>query len=129
LANRVQLLFTSIGPVEGFLKAGRLKAIAVTGPHRLAALPDVQTVSENAIPGYEFTTWYGLVAPAGTPKAIIAQLNAALRTAMASADVKDKLAIIGGDLTVGSPEEFTQMLQRETIRWHKLAHDIGLKIE
>jgi tripartite-type tricarboxylate transporter receptor subunit TctC len=129
LANRVQLLFTSIGPVEGFLKSGKLKAIAVTGPTRLAALPDVQTVAENAIPGYEFMTWYGLVAPAGTPKPIIAELNAALRKTMASADVKDKLATIGGDLTVDSPDEFAKMLRSETLRWHKLARDTGMKIE
>ena len=60
LADRVQLLFTSMGPVEGHLKAGKLKPIAVTGPRRLASMPEVQTISENAIPGYQFTTWYGL---------------------------------------------------------------------
>ena len=65
LADRVQLLFTSIGPVEGHLKSGKLKAIAVTGPKRLASLPDVPTVSEIALPGYQFMTWYGLAAPAG----------------------------------------------------------------
>ena len=84
LADRVQLLFTSIGPVEGHLKTGKLKAIAVTGPKRLAALPDVPTVSENALPGYEFLTWYGLAAPAGTPRPIIDRLNADLRKTMAS---------------------------------------------
>jgi tripartite-type tricarboxylate transporter receptor subunit TctC len=129
LADRVQLLFTSIGPVEGHLKSGKLKAIAVTGPKRLAALPDVPTVSEIAIPGYEFMTWYGLAAPAGTPRPIIDRLNADLRKTMASPDVMEKLANIGGDLTVNSPDEFTAMIRSEVGRWHKLARDTNLKVD
>jgi tripartite-type tricarboxylate transporter receptor subunit TctC len=129
LANRVQLLFTSMGPVEAHLKSGKLKAIAVTGPRRLAALPDVQTVSENALPGYEFTTWYGLAAPAGTPKPILDRLNADLRKTMASPEVKEKLASIGGDLTVTSPEEFSAMIRNEIGRWQKLVKDTGLKVD
>ena len=129
LADRVQLLFTSIGPVEGHLKAGKLKAIAVTGPKRLVALPDVPTVSEIAIPGYEFMTWYGLAAPAGTPRAIIDRLNADLRKTMASPEVMEKLANIGGDLTVNSPDEFSAMIRSEVGRWHKLAKDTNLKLD
>ena len=129
LADRVQLLFTSIGPVEGHLKTGKLKAIAVTGPNRLAALPDVPTVSENALPGYQFLTWYGLAAPAGTPRPIIDRLNAELRRTMASAEVREKLASIGGDLTVNSPDEFAAMLKSEVVRWQKLARDTNLKID
>jgi len=129
LADRVQLLFTSIGPVEGHLKAGKLKAIAVTGPRRLASLPDVPTVSEIALPGYEFLTWYGLAAPAGTPKAIIDRLNADLRKTMASAEVMEKLGSIGGDLTVNSPDEFAAMIRTEVGRWHKLARDTNLKLD
>src|SRR5262245_33024434 len=127
LADRVQILFTSIGPVEGHLKAGKLKAIGVTGPKRLAALPDAQTVSESALPGYEFLTWYGLAAPAGTPRPIIDRLNADLRKAMASPEVVDKLASIGGDLSVNSPDEFATMIRNEVVRWQKLARDTNLK--
>jgi tripartite-type tricarboxylate transporter receptor subunit TctC len=129
LADRVQLLFTSIGPVEGHLKTGKLKAIAVTGPNRLAALPDVQTISENAVPGYQFLTWYGLAAPAGTPRPVIDRLNADLRRTMASAEVREKLASIGGDLTVNSPDEFAAMLKSEVVRWQKLARDTNLKLD
>ena len=88
LGDRVQLLFTSMGPVEGHLKSGKLKAIAVTGKQRLAAILDVMTISENALPGYEFTLWYGLVTPAGTPRAVFDRLNADLRRTMASAEVR-----------------------------------------
>lgn len=129
LTDRVQILFTSMGPVEAHLKSGKLKAIAVTGPKRLAALPDVQTVAESALPGYEFLTWYGLAAPAGTPKPILDRLNADLRRAMASPEVKEKLASIGGDLTVTSPEEFTVMIKSEVARWQKLARDTNLKLD
>jgi tripartite-type tricarboxylate transporter receptor subunit TctC len=129
LADRVQLLFTSIGPVEGHLKTGKLKAIAVTGPKRLAALPDVQTISENALPGYEFLTWYGLAVPAGTPRAIVDRLNADLRKTMASPEVRDKLSSIGGDLTVNSPDEFAAMIAAEVVRWKKLVKDTGLTVE
>jgi len=129
LADRVQLLFTSTGPVEAHLKSGKLKAIAVTGRNRLASLPDVQTVAESAIPGYQFTLWYGLVAPAGTPRPVIDRLNADLRRTMASPEVKEKLASIGGNLNVGSPEEFAAVLRDETVRWAKLAKDVGIKME
>lgn len=129
MADRVQLLFTSMGPVEGHLKSGKLKAIAVTGTKRLASAPEVPTVSENALPGYDFTTWYGIAAPAGTPRAIIDRLNADLRRTMAAPDVIEKLASIGGDLTVGSPDEFATLLKSEIVRWHKLVNETGLKVD
>ena len=129
LADRVQLLFTSTGPVEAHLKSGKLKAVAVTGKARLPSLPDVPTVAESALPGYQFTLWYGIVVPAGTPRAIVDRLNADLRKTMASPDVKEKLASIGGNLNVGSPEEFAAVLRDETVRWAKLAKDVGIKLD
>ena len=129
LADRVQLLFTSTGPVEAHLKSGKLKAIAVTGSSRLTSLPDVPTVAENAIPGYQFKLWYGLVAPAGTPRAIVDRLNAELRKTMASPDVREKLASIGGSYQVGSPDEMSALLKTELANWTKLAKDVGIKPE
>jgi tripartite-type tricarboxylate transporter receptor subunit TctC len=129
LADRVQLLFTSTGPVEGHLKTGQLKAIAVTGRTRNPALPDVPTIAENAIPGYEFRLWYGVVAPAGTPKAIVDRLNADLRKTMASPEVAEKLASIGGNLDVGTPEAFGTLVREEVVRWSRLAADVGIKAE
>jgi tripartite-type tricarboxylate transporter receptor subunit TctC len=129
LANRVQLLFTSMGPVEGHVKSGKLKAIAVTGRKRLPSLPDVQTIGESAVPGYEFTLWYGIAVPAGTPRAAVDRLNADLRRTMESAEVRDKLASLGGILAVGSPEEFGALVKSEIVRWTKLAKDTGIKAE
>ena len=128
LANRVQFLFTSIGPVEAHLKAGKLKAIAVTGTSRLASLPNVQTVAET-IPGYKFTLWYGVTVPANTPKPVIDRLNADLVRTMAAPEVKEKLASIGGTLTVGTPEAFGTMMRDEVVRWIKLAKDVGIKAD
>ena len=128
LANRVQLLFTSIGPVEAHLKSGKLKAIAVTGTQRLAALPNAQTIAET-IPGYKFTLWYGVAAPANTPKPIVDRLNADLAKTMASPEVREKLASMGGDLTVGTPEQFGALMKDETARWIKLAKDVGIKAD
>jgi tripartite-type tricarboxylate transporter receptor subunit TctC len=129
LGDRVQLLFTSLGPVDQHIKAGKLKAIAVTGKSRLASLPNVPTIAENAIPGYEFTLWYGIVAPAGTPRDVIDRLNADLKKTMASPEVKEKLATIGGDLRVGTPDEFGALMKNEMVRWRKLAKDVNIKAE
>lgn len=129
LADRVQILFTSISPVEQYLKAGKLKAVAVTGPKRLAALPNVPTVSENGIPGYDFTTWYGVLAPAATPAPIVNRLNAELRRAMQSPEVRDKLAAMGADLSVGSADDFAELLRSELVRWTRLVKETGLKVD
>jgi tripartite-type tricarboxylate transporter receptor subunit TctC len=129
LADRVQLLFTSTGPVEGHLKTGKLKALAVTGRTRNPALPNVPTIAESAIPNYEFRLWYGIVAPAGTPAPIVERINTELRKTMASAEVQEKLASIGGNLNVGSPQEFGALVRDEVVRWTKLAHDLNIKAD
>jgi tripartite-type tricarboxylate transporter receptor subunit TctC len=111
------------------VKSGQLKAIAVTGPTRLAAAPDVPTVSESGLPGYNFSTWYGVLAPAGTPKAVIDRLNAELHKTMQAPEVKDKLASLGADLTVSSPQAYGAMLQEEVIRWATLVKATGMTAE
>ena len=111
------------------MKTGKLKAIAVTGPKRLAALPDVPTVGEIAMPGYEFTRGTAWRCRRARREPIIDRLNADLRKTMASPEVKEKLATIGGNLTVNSPDEFAAMMQDEVARWHKLAKDTNLKID
>jgi tripartite-type tricarboxylate transporter receptor subunit TctC len=129
LADRVQILFTSISPVEQHIKAGKLKAIAVTGSKRLASLPNVPTVSEVGIPGYDFTVWYGFFVPAGTPRTIVDRLNADLVRTMQSPEVREKLAPMGADLTVSTPDGFGTLLRDELVRWTKLAKETGLKVD
>jgi tripartite-type tricarboxylate transporter receptor subunit TctC len=116
-----------MGPVEAHLIGGKLEALAVAGKQRLASLPGVPTVAEDAIPGYSFSLWYGLVFPAGTPRPVTDRLNAELRRTMQAVEAKGKLASIGGDLTVGSPDEFGAMLRHEVGVWTQLARDAGIK--
>jgi tripartite-type tricarboxylate transporter receptor subunit TctC len=129
LTNRVQILFTSMGPVEAMVRAGQLRAIGVTGPHRLPDFPDVPTIAESGLPGYDFSNWYGLSVAAGTPAPIVERLNAALRKALEMPEVQKGLASLGGDLTVGSPAEFAAMMQAEKLRWAELVKATGLQIE
>lgn len=129
MSNRVQLLFTGLAPVEAQVKSGQLKAIAVTGPTRLAAAPDVPTMSESGLPGYNFSTWYGVLVPAGTPKAVIDRLNTELHKTMHAPEVRDKLASLGADLTVSTPQAYGTMLQEEVIRWTTLVKATGMNAE
>lgn len=130
LGDRVQLLFTGMGPVEQHVKSGKLKALAVTGPRRLASAPDVPTMAEAGLPAYDLVSWYGVLAPAGTPRAVIERLNADLRRTMQSPDVRDKLAAsLGADTTVGTSEEFGAMLRNEFGTWGKLVKDMSIRID
>jgi len=129
LTNRVQMLFTGYAPVEMQVKSGQLRAIGVTGPRRLAALPDVPTMAESGLNGYDFSTWYGVLAPAKTPRPVIDKLNESLRQVMAAPEVKDKLASLGADLTVSSPQAYGAMLQAEVARWATLVKATGMSAE
>lgn len=130
VAGRVQLLFTGMAPVEAFIKAGKLRALAVTGPKRLASAPDVPTMAEAGVPDYDLVSWYGVLAPAGTPKAIVDLLNADLRKTMQTPEVKAKFeASLGADTTVGTPDQFGAMLRREFATWGKLVREMNIKIE
>ncbi|RYF41417.1 MAG: tripartite tricarboxylate transporter substrate binding protein [Comamonadaceae bacterium] len=129
VTNRVQMLFTGLAPVETQVKSGQLRAIAVTGPTRLAAAPDVPTMAESGLPGYNFSTWYGVLVPADTPKAVIERLNAGLRKTMDAPEVKDKLSSLGADLTVSTPQAYGTMLQEEVARWSTLVKATGMTAE
>ncbi|WP_426956794.1 Bug family tripartite tricarboxylate transporter substrate binding protein [Muricoccus radiodurans] len=129
LTNRVQLLFTSMGPVDALVRGRELRAVAVTGPNRLRTAPDIPTVSESGLPGYDFINWYGLSVVAGTPEPVVARLHAALVQAMATPEVQAGLASLGGDLTVGTPAEFGALIREEIGRWHQLVQATGLQIE
>ena len=130
LADRVQLLFTGMAPVEAQVKAGKLKALAVTGPKRLASAPDVPTMLEAGVPDFDLVSWYGVLVPWGTPKSIIERLNADLRKTMQSPEVRDKMvASLGADTTVSSPEAFGAMLRKEFVLWGKLVREMNIKVE
>jgi tripartite-type tricarboxylate transporter receptor subunit TctC len=130
LADRVQLLFTAMAPVEAQVKAGKLKALAVTGPKRLASAPDVPTMLEAGVPDFDVVSWYGVLVPWGTPKSVIERLNADLRKTMQNPEVRDKLvASLGADTAVSSPEAFGAMLRKEFVLWAKLVREMNIKVE
>lgn len=126
VANRVQLLWTSLAPVKGFVDAGQLKLIGVTGSKRTAGTPGVPTFAESGLPGYELSNWYGVLAPAGTPEAVVSKLNEVLAKVMANPDVLQKLAPIGAEPASDTPAEFGQLMAEELKSWRAIAVQAGI---
>ena len=130
VAGQVKLGMLGMAPALPHIKAGKLKALVVTSRERSKLLPDVPTVAEAGIPGFEMAQWQGLVAPAGTPPEIVARLHAELLKAMRLPAVVEKLAAIGMEnATSATPDEFTQMIVRETKRWPELFKTAGIQAE
>ena len=122
-------MFTPIPTAHGQVQAGSLRALAVTSAQRSSLLPDLPTVAESGLPGYEAALRYGLVAPAGTPRAIIERLNKELRTALASPDVQERLAADGAEVLPSTPEQYAADIDREETTWGKVVTKLGLKGE
>lgn len=129
ISGQVQLMMESLNSITPHAKAGRVRGLAVTGPKRSPALPDIPTVSEAGVPGYEATTWTGIVAPAGVPRAIILKLNAALNRAIATPSFKEKLALIGAEAGGGTPEQFGELIRSENAKWADVVRRAGAKID
>ena len=129
IAGRVALMFDTVAAVAGQIKGGNVRAIAVTTASRSAVLPDVPTMVEAGLKGYETSTWGGLLAPAGTPKDVIAKLNAEANKALAAPDVREKLAAAGIEPAGGSAAQFQAFIQSEMQRWAKVAQAAGVQPE
>ena len=129
LADRIQLVVIGVPAAGPHIKAGRLRALAVIAPHRLPALPEVPTVVEAGLSNFEVTTFYGMLAPAGTPRAIVSRLNAELVRTMHSPELKDRLAAMATDPATNTPEEFAEFLRRETAKWGDVVRKAGLKVD
>jgi len=117
MGGQIQLLFTGAPAVIGQVKSGQLRALAVSSPRRLDILPDLPTVAESGYKDFEADQWYGMVAPAGTPKDIVAKLNAQINQALASPELKTRLNNEGAIATPTTPEAFGQHIVREIARW------------
>lgn len=126
LGGHISLLFSAIPNVHSHVGAGTVRALAVTSAKRSALLPDVPTVAESGLPGFEATLGYGLLAPAGTPRPIIDRLNRELRIAMSNEAVRKLLINEGVDPLATTPEEFTAMIDREEPKWSALIKQLGL---
>jgi tripartite-type tricarboxylate transporter receptor subunit TctC len=121
ISGQVDATFTGSPAVLPHVRAGRLRALAVSSPRRIPALPDVPTVAESGYPGFEADQWYGVVAPAGLPAPLVARLNAEINKALALPDVAQQLAVEGAEPMPGTPEAFGQLIAREIPRWAQVA--------
>jgi tripartite-type tricarboxylate transporter receptor subunit TctC len=129
LGGQVDMMFNVLPSALPQIKAGKLRALAVTGEARSPALPDVPTMIEAGVPGYTAVTWNGLLAPAGTPPAIVKQINVALNKALATDDMKKRFFDMGEDVTTGTPEEFARLMQDETAKWRKVIQESQIKLQ
>ena len=130
LANEVQLIFDPLpSQVFGHAKAGTLVPLATSGLRRPRAAPDLPTVAESGLPGFDVSSWYGLFAPAGTPRPVLDFVNAGIAKAVAQPDVSAKLGDLGADPYPLPIEEFTQLVRRDQERWLKLIKDRNLKMD
>jgi tripartite-type tricarboxylate transporter receptor subunit TctC len=129
MSGQVHAIFGN--PLSSYqhVKSGRLRGLGVSTPQRSKVFPDLPTISESGVPGYETATWFGMLAPAGTPAAIIGKVNAELLKTLKAPEVLERLAPDGGEPVGSSPEQFAQHLQREIARWRKVVKDAGIKMQ
>ena len=129
IGGQVQLMFDNLPPSLPHIKAGKLRALAVTSATRSSALPDTPTIAESGLPGFEASSWFGVLAPAGTPPAIIAKLNAEIAAWLASPEAKEKMLALGANIGGGSPEDFARHIAAETAKWQKVVKASGAKVD
>ena len=129
IAGQDQVMFATSASVLPYIKAGRLRALAVTTPQRSAALPALPTVSEAGVPGFEATTWHGLVVPAATPSAVVLKLNEELNRALKDPLLRERLDGLGAEVAGGTPQAFADYIARETPKWAKVVKDSGARAD
>ena len=129
IGGQVQLIFGAIPATLPHVRAGRLRALAVTTAKRVAAAPDLPTVAESGYPGYEVTNWHGLVGPKGLPKEVVERLNREINALIQSDDMKKHMETEGLEPTGGSPARFGEILKSEGARWAKVVQQAGIKVE
>ena len=128
MGGQVDVMFDNLTSSIGLIRSGKLRALAVTTSTRYQELPDVPTVQET-VPGYEATAWFGIVAPAGTPREVVMRINGEVNRALAHADVKEKLAQQGALARSWTPEEFGSFIHNEVVKWAKVVKASGAKVE
>jgi tripartite-type tricarboxylate transporter receptor subunit TctC len=129
LGGHIPMMFVPIPVALGNIKAGTLRGLAIGSAKRTSLLPELPTLAESGVPGFEVALRYGLVAPAGTPPAVIARLNKELNAALLTEDVKNRLATEGAESLPGTPEAYAADIDREEIKWGGLVKKLGLKVE
>ncbi len=129
LGGRTAMIFDTITAIQPHVQTGAVRGIAVTTSKRAASQPDLPTISEAGLPGYDANTWGGILAPAGTPKDVVAKLNAEINKALAMEDVRSKLMASGIDIQGGTPEVFGNYIKAEVVKWGKVTEEAGIRPE
>jgi tripartite-type tricarboxylate transporter receptor subunit TctC len=124
--GETQMMFAVMQPLQAQIQAGKLRAIAVTTPKRFPLLPDIPAIAESGYPGFEALAWNGLVAPAGTPRAVIDKINAEVNAILKLPDVAQKMNAAGFDLIGGTPEDFAKLIAAESARWTPVVKRLGI---
>lgn len=129
ISGEVGVTFTNLAETSAYVKANRLRALGITSIKRSAVIPDVPTIAEAGLPGYEFVTWHGMLAPKGTPKAIVALLNERLKKTLGSPDQLQLFKDRGLDIIASSPEEFAAHLKSELEKWGRVIKERGMRAD
>jgi len=129
IGGQIQLMFDNMPSALPMARDGKIRAVAQTGAQRSAAAPDVPTVAESGVPGFEATSWFALFAPAGTPPAVIAKIRDEAKRIYSLPDVRNRLATLGLDAILSTPAELAEFQAAEIAKWAKVAADAGVKVE
>jgi len=129
IGGQVQVMFDNVPSIGPHVKSGRVRGIAVSGPRRSPVFPDIPTVAEAGVPGYETTAWGGVIGPANLPKDIVARLLAEIRTAYASPAVQERYRTLDTEIDGGTPEQFLALVRAETPKWAAVVKRSGAKID
>jgi tripartite-type tricarboxylate transporter receptor subunit TctC len=129
LGNQIAIMFDNMPSAIQHVRSGKLRAIAVTTAKRSPELPDVPTIAEAGVPGYEATSWFGMFAPAATPAPVVAQLNATIVKVLAQPDIKKKLAEQGAEAAGETPAQFADFIQKESVKWGRVVKESGASVD
>jgi len=129
IAGEVSISFPNISQAIGYVSSGRLRALGITSAERAAVLPDLPTIAEGGVPGYEFTTWHGILAPKGTPRPIIVQLNEQIKKTLNAPDQTKLFTERGLSVIASTPEQFAAHIDTELKKWSRVVKERGLKVD
>lgn len=129
ITGEISMAILNLPPALPHVKSGRLKALGVSTPRRSAAVPDLPTIAESGLPGYSATAWYGVLAPAGTPREIILKLNVEIVKILRTDEVKKRIASDGGEVIGSTPEEFTAVMKTDIAKWAKVVQASGARVD
>ena len=129
LTGEVHFTFATLVSVSPYLKSGRLRVLAVTSAQRVATMPDLPTVSEAGVPGYEATSWVGVLVAAKTPRAVVTRLNQEIVRILRTPDVNEQISRVGAEVLAGTPEQFAAIIRSDLKRYSELTKAIGIRLE